>query len=100
MRRALILLVACQRQVPAPPPPPAPKPPAVTTTFDQQIAQLATTDAAGIGFSPSVTGTEFLPVPTTDDQGMLLLGQPAPERSQVLTKLVAGGAAAIPALVR
>src|SRR5690348_7210664 len=102
MRIALVLAVAaCQRQAPEPAPEPPPRPrPAVTQSFERDIAQLASIDAAGIGFSPSMTGMQFLPDPKSDDQGMLLLGQAAPQRSAVLTRLVAAGADAVPALLR
>ena len=72
---------------------------AAPATVKQQIGQLAALDEAGIGFSPSMTGMQFLPDPGSDEQGMLLLGQPAPARSAVLTKLVAAGADAVPALI-
>jgi hypothetical protein len=100
MRRAvLIVVVACQNR--APPAPRAPAPTHVlTTSFDQLVAQLASVDQTGIGFSPSVTGMQFLPIEASDEQSMLLLGRPPPVRSAILTQLVAGGAAALPALVR
>jgi hypothetical protein len=99
MRIALVLAVAaCQRQGP-PEPAPAPRP-AVSQSFERDIAELASTDAAGIGFSPSMTGMQFLPDPNSDDQGMLVLGQAPPQRSPVMTRLVAAGADAVPALLR
>jgi hypothetical protein len=67
--------------------------------IEHLVAQLRDTDAAGIGFSPSVTGSQFLPIASTDQQGMLLLGQTPPQRSPVLTELVQAGADAVPVLL-
>ena len=52
--------------------------PTAPATFKQQISQLADLDEAGIGFSPSMTGMQFLPDPGSDEQGMLVLGQRPP----------------------
>jgi len=110
LHRALAwLLAACSSNQPAsvaPPEPPAPVPAPARPGPDSErarierlVAQLRETDAAGIGFSPSVTGSQFLPIAAADEQGMLLLGQPPPERSPVLKRLVEAGAAAVPVLL-
>jgi hypothetical protein len=98
VRLAFVLAVAaCQRQEPAPAPQPRP---AVSQSFERDIAELASVEAAGIGFSPSMTGMQFLPDPNSDEQGMIVLGEAPPQRSPVLTRLVAAGADAMPALLR
>ncbi len=78
----------------------APAVPADGAVVDELIRQLSDVDQAGIGYSPSVTGQQFLPAAAaSDEQGMLLLGQPPPKRSPVLTQIVAAGAKAVPALL-
>ncbi len=73
--------------------------PNAPATFKHEISELAALDEAGIGFSASMTGSQFLPDPGSDEQGMLVLGQRPPARSAALTKLVAAGADAVPALL-
>lgn len=74
--------------------------PADDAAIEKLIAQLSDVDRAGIGYSPSVTGQQFLPAAAaSDEQGMLLLGQLPPKRSPVLTRIVAAGAKAVPALL-
>jgi hypothetical protein len=98
---AVVVVAACYgSSTPEPPAPPPPRPRPMPHPFDADIAALASIDASGIGFSPTMTGTQFLPDPNSDEHGMLVLGQPPPERSAVLTRLVAGGADAVPALLR
>ena len=64
------------------------------------VRQLADVDQAGIGYSPSVSGDQFLPLARADEHGsMLLLGQPAPRQSAVLARIVEAGAAAVPVLL-
>lgn len=64
-----------------------------------QIAKLSSVDRSGIGYSASMTGEQFLPQPDADEAGMVLMNQKPPERSDVLTAIVAAGAAAIPRLI-
>src|SRR5688572_989074 len=101
------LLAACSSSPPPPAAPPPPSPPSAARAaptvdraeLEQLVGRLRDTDAAGIGFSPSVTGSQFLPIAGADEQGMLLLGQPPPRRSPVLRRLVEAGAAAVPVLL-
>ena len=110
--RVLVLvgLVACQGSstVPAANPPPPSPPPAApprarpvpdVAAVRALVAKLAEVDEAGIGFSPSVTGQQFLPVAQAHEQGMLLLGQAPPRRSPVLTGIVEAGVVAVPVLL-
>ena len=84
---------------PAPAGPPRARPAATAAEVRALVAKLAEVDEAGIGFSPSVTGQQFLPVASADEQGMLLLGQAPPRRSPALTGLVEAGAVAVPVLL-
>jgi hypothetical protein len=64
------------------------------------IDRLAKVNAAGIGFSPTMTGAQFLPNEASDEPGMLVLGQPPPERSDLLKRFVAVGEPALTVLSR
>lgn len=114
--RVLVLagLIACHgsSSVPAttspPPPPPPPgasaagpraRPGRTAAEVRALVGTLAEVDEAGIGFSPFVTGSQFLPVASADEQGMLLLGQAPPRRSPALTAIVEAGAVAVPVLL-
>lgn len=102
----LVVLVACSAH-PAPPTsasaiPPTPSSRIVAATprhFDAEIAALADVDASGVGYSPTMSGDEFLPDPRATQQGAMLLGQSEPRPSPALTRLVEAGADAVPALL-
>lgn len=82
---ALVLTLAAQ---------PAVEPP----DYPALVEALRAVREPDVGYSGSVTGSAFLPY-GMQEMGMLLLRQEGRKPSQALTGLVAGGAAALPALI-
>jgi hypothetical protein len=52
------------------------------------IDRLKDVDTEGIGFSPSMSGEEFLPYPETAHQSMVLLGQHEPQNAAEINKIL------------
>ena len=68
--------------------------------LERAINELQAVSEAGIGYSPAMTGSDFLPFAGTDQFHAGLLGVEAPKKSAALEVLVRGGAAAVPLLIR
>jgi hypothetical protein len=64
------------------------------------VDKLAEVTELGIGYSASLTGSQFLPQHDSDEVGTFTVGHPALVRSKVLEKIVTNGAAAIPLLLK
>lgn len=63
------------------------------------IDQLVEVKEPGYGYSGTFSGTQFLPVEGSEQANMLLLTQHGTKKSEVMTKLVAAGAKAVPLLL-
>lgn len=67
---------------------------------EQLIDQLLNVSEPGFGYSVYFAGGEFLPYEGTGQMGTLVLGVSRATRSEVLRKIVAKGADAVPALLK
>jgi hypothetical protein len=84
-------------------PPSTTQPSAVVNLTDEQIeqriGQLSSVSEWGVGYTPTMTGSDFLPLAGQADVGALLLGQKPPVASALVAVLVAAGPKAVPHLV-
>lgn len=64
------------------------------------IEQLLEITEEGFGYCTMHGGTEFLPLPGTEQMGPMVLFRKPPEKSDVLRKIVEKGAAAVPVLLK
>jgi ankyrin repeat protein len=74
-------------------------PPANTDEINKLIDELTKVEEADTGYSPSVSGTAFLPLGRRE-MGTILFGERPPARSDALRQLVAHGTAAVPHLLK
>lgn len=64
------------------------------------INKLVEISKPGYGYSPTFSGTEFLPYANTGQESTFLLGGFKPVRSETLRKIVEQGVDAVPALIK
>jgi hypothetical protein len=67
---------------------------------ERLIDQLIDVAEPGLGYSPTVSGGEFLPYQDTGHIGTLILGGARPEQSETLRKIVELGAEVVPMLLK
>lgn len=77
----------------------APVGPADAERFNGLIAQLAQIDRPDIGFSPSMSGTAFAPLPGSDRADAFVFANHGLKRSEPLTELVKQGPRVLPFLL-
>jgi hypothetical protein len=75
-----------------------PPPAARDKLISRLIDQLRLIDKGDVGYTPTLSGSGFLPLGTSQP-GALLLGGPAPAPSAAMRDLVGHGAAAVPLLI-
>src|SRR5262245_1085450 len=78
--------------------PPAKKGPAPVDEIAKLIDELTKVEEPDLGYSPSVSGTAFLPLGRSE-LGTVLFGERPHARSDALRQLVKHGAAAVPHLL-